>query len=272
MEPGEAEPPAPKVLPPSIRSRMPPRQLCFASSYAPFLCVFVVFAGTMSTQDSTLFCWEEANEARAPIVAAVAAVSIVLALSNLETAAPQKDPARGVLDQYCVTFHNEKLRTAGLALDKLDVMHPNSNAEVWERVIEKLRAGSMPPPGRPRPDTATYRAVATWLEHEIDRAWTATPNPGRIGAVHRLNRTEYSNAIRDLLGINADVRSQLPGDETADGSFDNFADSLSISTAHLERYLSVARQVTRLATGLPPTSPTLDRFEMPLHVLHDERH
>ena len=208
---------------------------------------------------------------RAPIVAAVAAVSIVLALSNLETAAPQKDPARGVLDQYCVTCHNEKLRTAGLALDKLDVMHPNSNAEVWERVIEKLRAGSMPPPGRPRPDTATYRAVATWLENEIDRAWTATPNPGRIGAVHRLNRTEYSNAIRDLLGINVDVRSQLPGDETADGSFDNFADSLSISTAHLERYLSVARQVTRLATGLPPTSPTMDRFEIPLHVLQDER-
>src|SRR5216117_2037263 len=208
---------------------------------------------------------------RAPIVAAVAAVSIVLALSNLETAAPQKDPARGVLDQYCVTCHNEKLRTAGLALDKLDVMHPNSNAEVWERVIEKLRAGSMPPPRRPRPDTATYRAIATWLENEIDRAWTATPNPGRIGAVHRLNRTEYSNAIRDLLGINVDVRSQLPGDETADGSFDNFADSLSISTAHLERYLSVARQVTRLATGLPPASPRIESFEIPLHVIQDDR-
>src|SRR3989454_8961138 len=208
---------------------------------------------------------------RAPIVAAVAAVSIVLALSNVETAAPQKDPARGVVDQFCGPCHNEKLRTAGLALDKLDVMHPNSNAEVWERVIEKLRAGSMPPPGRPRPDTATYRAVATWLENEIDRAWTATPNPGTIGAVHRLNRTEYSNAIRDLLGINVDVRSQLPGDETADGSFDNFASSLSISTSHLERYLSIARQVTRLATGLPPTTAGLDRFEIPLHVIQDDQ-
>src|SRR6266516_4959816 len=121
------------------------------------------------------------------------------------------------------------------------------------------------------PYTATYRAVATWLENEIDRAWTATPNPGRIGAVHRLNRTEYSNAIRDLLGINVDVRSQLPGDETADGSFDNFADSLTISTAHLERYLSVARQVTRLATGLPPTSPAVETFEVPLHVVQDDR-
>src|SRR5437870_7558549 len=208
---------------------------------------------------------------RAPIVAAVAAVSIVLALSNLETAAPQKDPARGVLDQYCVTCHNEQFRTAGLALDKLEVVHPNANAEIWERVIEKLRAGSMPPPGRPRPDTTTYRAVAAWLENEIDRGWAASPNPCRIGAVHRLNRTEYSNAIRDLFGVTLDVRSQLPGDETADGSFDNFADSLSISTAHLERYLSVARQVTRLATGLPPTSPTMDRCEIPLHVLQDER-
>src|SRR5437870_4839853 len=208
---------------------------------------------------------------RAPIVAAVAAVSIVLALSNLETAAPQKAPARGVLAQYCVTCHNEQFRTAGLALDKLEVVHPNANAEIWERVIEKLRAGSMPPPGRPRPDTTTYRAVAAWLENEIDRAWAASPNPGRIGAVHRLNRTEYSNAIRDLLAVDLDVRSQLPGDETADGSFDNFADSLSISTAHLERYLSVARQVTRLATGLPPTNPTMDRFEIPLHVLQDER-
>src|SRR5436309_2122102 len=198
-------------------------------------------------------------------------VAVVLVISSALAATQNAPSPRAVLDQYCITCHNEKLRTAGLALDKLDVVHPNSNAEIWERVIEKLRAGSMPPPGRPRPDTATYRAVATWLENEIDRAWAANPNPGRIGAVHRLNRTEYSNAIRDLFDVTLDVRSQLPGDETADGSFDNFADSLSISTAHLERYLSVARQVTRLATGLPPTSPTMDRFEIPLHVLQDER-
>src|SRR5436189_1993002 len=197
-------------------------------------------------------------------------VAVVLVISTALAATQNALSPRAVLDQYCITCHNEKLRTAGLALDKLDVMHPNSNAEIWERVIEKLRAGSMPPPGRPRPDTATYRAVATWLENEIDRAWTANPNPGRIGAVHRLNRTEYSNAIRDLFGVTLDVRSQLPGDETADGSFDNFADSLSISTAHLERYLSVARQVTRLATGRPPI-PKVDRFEIPLHVLQEDR-
>ena len=111
-------------------------------------------------------------------------------------------------------------------------------------MIGKLRARSMPPPGRPRPDAATYRAVATALERDIDRAWAAHPNPGRIGAVHRLNRTEYTNVVRDLFALDLDVRPLLPGDETADGSFDNLADALSISTAHLERYLSVARQIT----------------------------
>jgi uncharacterized protein DUF1592/uncharacterized protein DUF1588/uncharacterized protein DUF1585/uncharacterized protein DUF1587/uncharacterized protein DUF1595 len=129
----------------------------------------------------------------------------------------------------------------------------------------------MPPQGNPRPDPATYRAMANWLENEIDRVWTTKPNPGRIGAVHRLNRTEYNNAIRDLFALDINVKPLLPGDETADGSFDNFADSLSISTAHLERYLSVARQVTRLAVGLPPSNPKVDRFEIPLHVLQEDR-
>src|SRR4029077_1898131 len=94
---------------------------------------------------------------------------------------------------------------------------------------------------------------------------------GRTSAVHRLNRAEYNNAVRDLFALDLDVRPLLPGDDTADGSFDNFADVLSISTAHLERYLSVARQVTRLATGLPPTSPGLQQFEIPLRVLQNDR-
>lgn len=185
---------------------------------------------------------------------------------------PTTSPApRAVLDKYCMTCHDQRLRTAGLALDRLDVTTPGVNAEVWERVIAKLRAGAMPPPGMPRPDAATSHAVASWLETEIDRAWTASPNPGRINAVHRLNRSEYHNAIRDLFAVDLDVKSLLPGDETADGSFDNFADVLTISTAHLERYMSVARQVTRLATGLPPASPGLETFSIPLHVVQDDR-
>src|SRR5207253_2436889 len=127
-----------------------------------------------------------------------------------------------VLDKYCITCHSQKIHTAGVDLETLDATHPAANAEVWERVIGKLRAASMPPPGSPRPDPATYAAVATSLEKEIDRAWMASPNPGKIGAVHRLNRTEYNNAIHDLLGIDLNVKPLLPGDETADGSFDNF--------------------------------------------------
>jgi hypothetical protein len=185
---------------------------------------------------------------------------------------PRKDAeVPGFLSTYCISCHNQKLRTAGLALDTLDAANPSDNAEIWERVIAKLRAGSMPPPGSPRPAAALYREVAAALENDIDRAWTARPNPGRMNPIHRLNRAEFNNAIRDLLALDRDVTSLLPGDETADGSFDNFASVLSISTAHLERYMSVARQVTRLATGLPPARPSLDRFEIPLHVLQDDR-
>lgn len=186
-------------------------------------------------------------------------------------------PVQSVIQKYCVTCHNERLRTAGLTLDKLDAAKPSANPEVWERVIAKLRAGAMPPAGMPRPDASTYRAIVAALESEIDRAWAANPNPGRTNAVHRLNRTEYNNAVRDLFAFepggpgNIDVRPLLPGDETADASFDNFADVLTISTAHLERYLSAARQITRLATGLRPANPGLQTFEIPLHIVQDDR-
>jgi mono/diheme cytochrome c family protein len=217
------------------------------------------------------------------VLALIAGAGVTLTLSGVRIAArPRPNPAqaisvpdraspRALVDQYCVSCHSARLRTAGLDLEALDLTTPGPNAETWEKVIAKLRAGSMPPPGRPRPDNATYHATASRLEREVDRAWEANPNSGRMAAVHRLNRAEYNNAIRDLLALDVDVKPLLPGDETADGSFDNFADSLSISTAHLERYLSVARQVTRLAVGLPPASPGLERFEIPLFVMQDDR-
>jgi hypothetical protein len=183
----------------------------------------------------------------------------------------EPSPPRAVLDQYCVSCHNQRLKTAGLALDTVDIADPAAHPEVWEKVVAKLRAGSMPPAGRPRPDAATYRDIATQLEDALDRAWVSKPNPGRIPAVHRLNRMEYNRAIRDLFALDVDITPLLPGDETADGSFDNFADALSISTVHLERYLSVARQVTRLATGIAPASSRLETFEIPLHVMQDDR-
>jgi mono/diheme cytochrome c family protein len=207
-------------------------------------------------------------------VAAISSVSSQTANASGQSPAPQLANTRAMLDTYCVTCHNQRARTAGLTLDTVDAATPHTNPEIWERVIARLRAESMPPTGRPRPDTSTYQAVAAALEADIDRAWLDRPTPGRVNAVHRLNRTQYGNAVRDLFALDPqafDVTSLLPGDETADGSFDNFADVLTISTAHLERYLSAARQVTRLATGLPPTSPRVQMFEVPLHVVQDDR-
>ena len=182
------------------------------------------------------------------------------------------EDAREVLDTYCVWCHNEGLLTGGLALDVLDVEDPSAAAGTWEKVIRKLRTGTMPPGGVVRPDPAEYDLVASWLETALDgSASAAQPNPGATNPVHRLNRSEYNNAINDLFALDVDVRSLLPGDETADGSFDNFADQLSITTTHMERYMSLARQVTRLATGLPPAAPSVETFEVPLHVVQDQR-
>jgi hypothetical protein len=201
--------------------------------------------------------------------ASVVALIVSGCIASLASVEPS--PPRAVLDQYCISCHNQRLKTAGLALDTIDIADPAARPEVWEKVVAKLRAGSMPPAGRPRPDAATYRDVATQLEDALDRGWMAKPNPCRVPAVHRLNRMEYNRAIRDLFALDVDVTPLLPGDETADGSFDNFADALSISTAHLERYLSVARQVTRLATGIAPGTPRVETFEIPLHVMQDDR-
>ena len=181
------------------------------------------------------------------------------------------DAARALFQEYCVACHNSRIRTAGLAFDELDPGRVQTDAATWETVAARLRAGSMPPPGRPRPAAAEYRTTASWLEAALDRAWADAPQPGRINAVHRLNRTEYRNAIRDLFALDVDVETLLPGDETADGSFDNFAGVLGLSTSHVERYLSVARQVSRLATGLPPARPSAETFTIPLHVVQDAR-
>ena len=176
-----------------------------------------------------------------------------------------------VVASYCVGCHNAGLMSGGLAFDAMDFTNPGAYAEPLEKMIKKLRAGSMPPGGMPRPEPAVYDSTATWLEAELDRAWAAKPNPGRVTPVHRLNRTEYNNAINDLLGIDVDVMSLLPGDPTADGSFDNMAEALPFSTSHMERYMSVARQVTRLAVGLPPVNPEGTTYEIPLHIVQDWR-
>ena len=153
---------------------------------------------------------------------------------------------RAVLDRYCVTCHNARLKTAGLMLDGLDLAQVPEHAEAWEKVVTKLRAGTMPPPGAPRPDEAAQAALVTWLETTIDRASAARPNPGRP-ALHRLNRAEYQNAIRDLLALDVDAAALLPPDDSSYG-FDNVADVLGVSPALLERYrpaIGPARQPRR---------------------------
>ena len=194
-------------------------------------------------------------------------VHVASAQPSFETA----DESRAMLDRYCVSCHNDRLQSGGLALDVVDIARPAANPEIWERVVGKLRSGAMPPGGRPRPSVETYDAVASALEVALDRAAAASPNPGRTNAVHRLNRTEYRNAIRDLLALDIDAGALLPGDETSDTGFDNNAAVLSVSTAQLERYLSAARYITRLAVGLSPTGPGFETFEVPLLLLQDDR-
>ena len=142
-------------------------------------------------------------------------------------------PQRALLDRYCVTCHNENLKTAGLTLDTLDVSNVGEAPEVWEKVVFKLRGGMMPPVGRPRPDQQAYDDFASWLETELDRAAEGHVDPGRV-PTHRLNRAEYTNAIRDLLALDVDGESLLPAD-MADHGFDNIASALAVSPALLER-------------------------------------
>src|SRR5215475_15262311 len=148
---------------------------------------------------------------------------------------PSASNERALLDQYCVTCHNDRLRTSNLSLEKLDLATVGEHPDVWERVVRKLRAGVMPPPGIRRPPLAEYEGLRDWLESEIDRKSAARGlNPGYV-VLHRLNRTEYANVIRDLLDIEIDPAKFLPPDDSARG-FDNVAGSLTISPTLLEAY------------------------------------
>jgi cytochrome c5 len=189
--------------------------------------------------------------------------------TTVTSAAAVGVPSRALLDQYCITCHNEKLKTAGLMLDKADIQQVAAGADVWEKVIRKLRAGAMPPAGRPRPDAATSRAFVSWLETELDRAAMAKPNPGRP-AVHRLNRIEYSNAIRDLFGLDVDANALLPADDEQHG-FDNIADILSVSPTLIERYMVAAQRISQLAVGDSSLRPTGHTYLVNGWLDQDER-
>ena len=175
-----------------------------------------------------------------------------------------------LLNQYCITCHNERLNTAGLALDIADVTAVGEAAQLWEKVAAKLRADAMPPPGMPRPADAARHAFVTRLEADLDRAANANPNPGRPGTFHRLNRTEYQNAIRDLLALEVDVTVWLPGDDAAYG-FDNNADVLSMSPVLLDGYLSAASKLSRLAVGDLSGPSEISTYTFSRFLLQEDR-
>jgi mono/diheme cytochrome c family protein len=177
-------------------------------------------------------------------------------------------PPRALLDKYCVTCHNQRTKTAGLELDTVDVIAPPANAETWEKVIRKVRGGLMPPVGMPRPDKAALDGFAAYLETSIDVAAAAHPHPGRT-VLHRLNRAEYGNAIRDLLALDVDVTSLLPADDSAYG-FDNIGDVLGVSPVLMERYLTAAWKVSGLAVGNPKITPAIETFRVRSDLSQDD--
>jgi mono/diheme cytochrome c family protein len=181
------------------------------------------------------------------------------AVRQTTASAPASDSAsyRGTVDQYCVTCHNARLKTGDLVLEGLDMSRVAGDAAVWEKVVRKLRAGVMPPQGARHPGEATMHGLIAWLEAELDRAADARPDPGRP-LLHRLNRAEYRNAIRDLLALDVDVTTLLPPDDSAYG-FDNISDVLGVSPSLQERYLAAAGRISRLAVGdiqMRPASET----------------
>ncbi len=177
-------------------------------------------------------------------------------------------PQHQLINQYCVTCHNDKAKTAGLMLDKLDIDHAAEHAETWEKVVRKLRGGMMPPQGMPRPPQEKIDGLITWLETSLDQANAAHPEPGR-SPLHRLNRTEYANAIRDLLGLKVDVTALLPADDESNG-FDNIAEVLRVSPSLLEAYLAASREVSSLAVGDPKIGPVSDSIQVPPDLAQDE--
>jgi len=195
----------------------------------------------------------------------VLAVFIALMLASsasslLRAASPQvSSPApsslsthRALLDQYCVTCHNQRSKTGGLALDALDPARPADHAEVWEKAIRKLRGNLMPPPGARQPDRKAVESLIAYLEGALDQAAAQAPNPGSV-ALHRLNRAEYGASIKELFDIEIDPAALLPADDVSDG-FDNIANVLKVSPSFLDQYISAAREVSIQAVDQPPST------------------
>ena len=202
----------------------------------------------------------------------------VVRAGTATVSAQDRPDARAILGRYCVTCHSDRMLELGrvpISLETVDVRNPSATAGVWESVIRKLRTETMPPAGLPQPDAATSRALVSWLETELDRAHVATPDPGRLRALRRLTRTEYGNAVRDLLAVTdlpqeMDLELLLPADNATSG-FDNLAELLFVDPTLLERYLETARQISRLAVSDPTVPMFVERYRFPT-TLPQDRH
>ncbi|MDP7478256.1 MAG: DUF1592 domain-containing protein [Vicinamibacterales bacterium] len=208
----------------------------------------------------------------AVITALTSLVVLLCGQGDVSAQAPSATPpaasSRALLDQYCVTCHSDRLETAGLSLEQLDTADVHEGAEIWEKVIRKLRTGSMPPSTRPQPPAEERGALVSWLETSLDQAAQASPNPGRTETLRRLNRTEYQNAIRDLLAIDIDAKALLPADEAGYG-FDN-VNVGNLSPALLDRYISAAQKISRLAIGTTLTSLQSDVIRVPADTTQED--
>src|SRR5438067_4566971 len=184
----------------------------------------------------------------------------VAVVATQQQASGQQATEQDAVRQYCVTCHNDRVKTSGLSLEKADIAHAAADPDLWERVARKLQARSMPPQNSRRPDEATYNALETGIESALDAEAAAHPNPGGP-ILHRLNRSEYANAIRDLLALEVDVTSLLPPDDAAFG-FDNISDVLGVSPSLQERYLSAASKIAAIAVGDPEITAGSDTFRI----------
>jgi mono/diheme cytochrome c family protein len=205
------------------------------------------------------------------ILAGIAVAGLVFEPSHAQTRPATESAqaaAKAVIGGYCVTCHSDKARTGGLSLENADLGNISKGAETWEKVIRKVRAGMMPPPGIRRPDQTTLDTFAAFLETSLDSAAAANPKPGRATA-HRLNRTEYANAIRDLLSIDVDATALLPPDDESSG-FDNIADVLNVPPSLMERYLSASWNISRASIGNPRISPSMATYRVRPDLSQDQ--
>jgi len=202
----------------------------------------------------------------ASVATCLATTAVVLTREGRKSAAVA--PHMALVDDYCVTCHDEFEKKGGLALDSI-VADVSKQPDVWEKVVRKLRARQMPPVGKKeRPDEATYNTTIAYLESALDRAAAAHPNPGRTATLRRLTRTEYQNAIRDLLALEIDVTSMLPADESSYG-FDNVTVG-DLSPTLLDRYISAAEKISRIAVGRPSRSPGGETIRTPPDLTQED--